>query len=117
MYCTEIENTKETQIVKSTVGRFIFNEHIPQDLGFVDRNKDKFSLEIDKLVDKKMLGKIVDKCFRKHGNIKTAEVLDYIKATGYKYSTIGAISISMNDIIVRKKNGNFKTGRRKDKCL
>ncbi|MDD7764169.1 MAG: DNA-directed RNA polymerase subunit beta' [Peptoniphilaceae bacterium] len=94
------EDTKETQIVKSTVGRFIFNEHIPQDLGFVDRNKDKFSLEIDRLVDKKMLGKIVDKCFRKHGNIKTAEVLDYIKATGYKYSTIGAISISMNDVIV-----------------
>ena len=94
------EETGESQIVKSTVGRFIFNEHIPQDLGFVDRSKDKFSLEVDKLVDKKMLGKIVDKCFRKHGNIKTAEVLDYIKSTGYKYSTIGAISISMNDVIV-----------------
>ena len=62
------EETGESQIVKSTVGRFIFNEHIPQDLGFVDRSKDKFSLEIDRLVDKKMLGKIVDKCFRKHGN-------------------------------------------------
>ena len=94
------EETGESQIVKSTVGRFIFNEHIPQDLGFVDRSKDKFSLEIDRLVDKKMLGKIVDKCFRKHGNIKTAEVLDYIKSTGYKYSTVGAISISMNDVIV-----------------
>ena len=55
---------------------------------------------MDRLVDKKMLGKIVDKCFRKHGNIKTAEVLDYIKSTGYRYSTIGAISISMNDVIV-----------------
>ena len=94
------EETGESQIVKSTVGRFIFNEHLPQDLGFVDRSKDKFSLEIDRLVDKKMLGKIVDKCFRKHGNIKTAEVLDYIKSTGYKYSTVGAISISMNDVIV-----------------
>ena len=94
------EETNESQIVKSTVGRFIFNEHLPQDLGFVDRSKDKFSLEVDRLVDKKMLGKIVDKCFRKHGNIKTAEVLDYIKSTGYRYSTIGAISISMNDVIV-----------------
>ena len=94
------EETGESQIVKSTVGRFIFNEHLPQDLGFVDRSKDKFSLEINRLVDKKMLGKIVDKCFRKHGNIKTAEVLDYIKSTGYKYSTVGAISISMNDVIV-----------------
>ena len=94
------EETGESQIVKSTVGRFIFNEHLPQDLGFVDRNKDKYSLEVDRLVDKKMLGKIVDKCFRKHGNIKTAEVLDYIKSTGYKYSTVGAISISMNDVIV-----------------
>lgn len=96
------EKTNETQLVRSTVGRFIFNEHIPQDLGFVDREKDKFALEIDTLVDKKMLGKIIDKCFRKHGNIKTAEVLDYIKSTGYKYSTIGAISISMNDVIVPK---------------
>ena len=59
-------------IVESTVGRFIFNENIPQDLGFVDRRmKDPFGLEIDFLVDKKSLGKIIDKCFRRHGNTET----------------------------------------------
>ncbi len=88
------------QLVESTVGRFIFNEHIPQDLGFVDREVDKYSLEIDQLVDKKMLGNIVEKCYRKHGNMVTATVLDHIKAMGFHYSTIGAITISMGDVIV-----------------
>lgn len=88
------------QLVESTVGRFIFNEHVPQDLGFVDRSKDQYSLEIDRVVDKKFLGVIIEKCFRKHGNIVTATLLDHIKETGYKYSTIGAISISMEDVIV-----------------
>ncbi|WP_041701802.1 DNA-directed RNA polymerase subunit beta' [Gottschalkia acidurici] len=88
------------KLVESTVGRFIFNEHIPQNLGFVDRSKDKYSLEIDTLVDKKMLGKIVDKCYRKHGNTVTSIVLDHIKSTGFKYSTIGAITVSIEDIIV-----------------
>ncbi len=88
------------KIVNSTVGRFIFNENIPQDLGFVDRSKDKYSLEIDRVVDKKFLGILVDKCFRKHGNAATAEMLDHIKEMGYKYSTIGAITISMGDVIV-----------------
>ena len=90
------------KIVESTVGRFIFNEHIPQDLGFVDRNVDKYSLEIDTLVDKKMLGKIVEKCFKKHGNVVTAQVLDYIKELGFRYSTKGAITISMADVYVPK---------------
>lgn len=90
------------KIVESTVGRFIFNEHIPQDLGFVDRNVDKYSLEIDTLVDKKVLGQIIDKCFRKHGNAVTAKVLDHIKELGFRYSTKGAISISMGDIFVPK---------------
>ena len=88
------------KIIESTVGRFIFNEGIPQDLGFVDREEDKYSLEIDKLVDKKILGDIIDRCFRKHGNIGTAILLDYIKSVGYKYSTIAAITISMGDIEV-----------------
>ncbi|QQY79421.1 DNA-directed RNA polymerase subunit beta' [Keratinibaculum paraultunense] len=88
------------RIIESTVGRFIFNEHIPQDLGFVDREKDPYSLEIDRLVDKKALGDIVERCYRKHGNIVTAEVLDHIKKIGFHYSTIGAITISMDDIIV-----------------
>ncbi len=88
------------RIIESTVGRFIFNEHIPQDLGFVDREEDPYSLEVDRLVDKKALGDIVERCYRKHGNIVTAEVLDHIKKIGFHYSTIGAITISMEDIIV-----------------
>lgn len=89
-------------LVESTVGRFIFNEHIPQDLGFVDRSVDKYSLEIDRLVDKKVLGTIVEKCYIKHGNTVTAAVLDEIKELGFKYSTKGAITISMEDVIVPK---------------
>ena len=88
------------QLVESTVGRFIFNEQIPQDLGYVDRRTDAYSLEIDRVVDKKALGDIIDRCFRKHGNISTAKMLDYIKSLGYKYSTIGAFTISMDDIHV-----------------
>lgn len=90
----------ETKLVESTVGRFIFNESIPQDLGFVDREKDKYSLEVDTLVDKKMLGKIVDKCYRRHGNTITAEVLDKIKEKGFKFSTKGAVTVSIEDIVV-----------------
>ena len=85
-------------LVESTVGRFIFNEGIPQDLGFVDREKDPFSLEVDFLTDKKSLGKIIDKCFRKHGNTKTAELLDYVKSMGYKYSTVGGITVAVADM-------------------
>nr|WP_297574151.1 DNA-directed RNA polymerase subunit beta' [uncultured Peptostreptococcus sp.] len=87
-----------SSLVESTVGRFIFNEGIPQDLGFVDRDKDPFSLEVDFLADKKSLGKIIDKCFRKHGNTKTAELLDYVKAMGYKYSTVGGITVAVADM-------------------
>ena len=90
----------ETRLVDSTVGRFIFNEDIPQDLGLVDREKDKFSLEIDKTVTKKYLEEIIYRCFRKHGNSRTAEVLDGIKQKGFRYSTVGAITISVSDITV-----------------
>ncbi|GAA6311887.1 DNA-directed RNA polymerase subunit beta' [Intestinibacter bartlettii] len=85
-------------ITESTVGRFIFNENIPQDLGFVNREEDPFGLEINYLVDKKALGKIIDKCFRKHGNTITAEVLDHIKSLGFKYSTIGGITVAVADM-------------------
>ena len=88
------------QLVESTVGRFIFNEHMPQDLGFVDRSKDKYALEINRVVDKKFLGIIIEKCYRKHANVVTATLLDHIKETGFKYSTIAAISVSMSDIII-----------------
>ena len=85
-------------ITESTVGRFIFNENIPQDLGFVNREEDPFGLEIDYLVDKKASGKIIDKCFRRHGNTITAEVLDHIKSLGFKYSTIGGITVAVADM-------------------
>lgn len=88
------------KIIESSVGRFIFNKDMPQDLGFVNREEDPYGLEIDATVDKKLLGKIVDKCFRKHGNIITANVLDTLKDLGYKYSTIGALSISISDVKV-----------------
>jgi len=86
------------KLVESTVGRFIFNEKIPQDLGFVDRSVDSYSLEINQLVDKKFLGKIIDRCFRKHGNTVTAMMLDHIKSLGFKFSTRGAITISVSDM-------------------
>ncbi len=88
------------QLVASTVGRFIFNQQIPQDLGFVDREKDPYGLEIDFLCDKKALGKIIDKCYKAHGNTGAVEMLDYIKATGYHYSTIGAVTISISDMMI-----------------
>ncbi|WP_042278219.1 DNA-directed RNA polymerase subunit beta' [[Clostridium] dakarense] len=87
-------------LVESTVGRFIFNENVPQDLGFVDRNVDPFGLEIDFLVDKKSLGKIIDKCFRKHGNTETAILLDHIKALGFKYSTVGGMTVAVADMTI-----------------
>lgn len=95
-----VNNDGTSKIVESTVGRFIFNEGIPQDLGMVNRDEDPYSLEVDLQVDKKMLSKIIDLTFRKYGNIRTAELLDYIKSMGYKYSTIGALTISMGDITI-----------------
>ena len=86
------------RLVESTVGRFIFNQQIPQDLGFVDREADPYSLEVDFLCDKKKLGKIIDKCYRRHGNTGTAIMLDYIKSMGYKYSTRAAVTISVSDM-------------------
>ena len=86
------------RIVESTVGRFIFNQNIPQDLGFVDREKDPYGLEIDFLVGKKELGKIIKKCFKVHANTGTVEMLDHIKALGYKYSTKAAFTISVADM-------------------
>ena len=99
----ELENGEIKQkTINATVGRLIYNEGIPQDLGFVDRTdpEKEFDLEIDFPVIKKNLGQIVAKCINAHGLSKTAEVLDYIKATGYKYSTKGAITVSVADVAV-----------------
>ena len=86
------------KLVESTVGRFIFNQGLPQDLGFVDREKDPYSLEVDFLCEKKALGKIIAACFKVHGNTETALMLDYIKDTGYHYSTVSAVTISISDM-------------------
>ena len=86
------------RLVESTVGRFIFNENIPQDLGYVDREKEPYALEVDFVLDKKMIGKVIDKCFRTHGNTMTAIMLDNIKNLGFKFSTRAAISVSVADM-------------------
>ncbi|MCI7704205.1 MAG: DNA-directed RNA polymerase subunit beta', partial [Clostridiales bacterium] len=88
--------------IETTLGRLILNSNVPQDMGFKPRNTldDMFALEIDTKVGKKELGRIVDMCFRTHGVSKTAEVLDNVKAMGYKYSTIGAVTVAVSDVIV-----------------
>lgn len=88
----------EGKLVESTVGRFIFNENIPQDLGYVDREKDKYSLEVDFVLSKSQLGKVIDRCFRKHGNTETALMLDKVKNLGFQFSTRGAITVSVDDM-------------------
>ncbi|MDD4688283.1 MAG: DNA-directed RNA polymerase subunit beta' [Eubacteriales bacterium] len=96
----EIDGEIHRAVVDTTIGRLIFNEKVPQDLGFVDRTKEEniFVPEISFLVGKKALGKIVENCIKVHGAAETAEVLDNIKAMGYKYSTRGAITISVSDM-------------------
>ena len=88
--------------VQTTVGRIIYNKGIPQDLGFVDRSNpdNEFEPEINFVITKKNLGKIVEKCINIHGLSRSAELLDYIKATGFKYSTTGAITVSIDDVKV-----------------
>ena len=89
-------------LVDTTVGKIIFNRPIPQDLGYVDRTKRENALkfEIDFLVGKKQLGKIIDRCIKVHGTAMTSEVLDDIKAQGYKYSTLSAITVAVGDATI-----------------
>ncbi len=98
----EVDGEVRRKIIDTTVGRIIFNEPIPQDLGFVDRSDPEhmFDYEISFRTGKKQLGDIVDKCIAKHGFTKSAEVLDAIKAMGFKYSTQGSITISISDMTV-----------------
>jgi len=95
----ETPEKKISKIIETTAGRIIFNEHIPQDLGFVDRKKqDKLlDLEINFKVGKSQLGQIIDKCIKIHGTERTAQVLDKIKALGFKYSTKAAITVAVCD--------------------
>ena len=99
---TDPDGTVRHKTIETTVGRLIYNQGIPQDLGFVDRTdpEKEFDLEIDFLVMKKNLGKIVARVINVHGLSVAAEVLDYIKATGYKYSTRAAITVSVADVSV-----------------
>ena len=97
-----VNGIEKHKIIETTVGRIMFNKGIPQDLGFVDRENEEneFDLEINFPVIKKNLGKIIEKSINAHGLSATAELLDYIKSTGYKYSTIGAITVSVSDVKV-----------------
>ena len=98
----EIDGKEVTKTIETTAGRLIYNQGIPQDLGFVDRTDPDhcFDLEINFPVIKKNLGTIIAKCIDKHGLNVSAELLDYIKSTGYKYSTKGAITVSVADVAV-----------------
>ena len=102
------------KLVESTVGRFIFNKGLPQDLGFVDRSKDPYSLEVDFLCEKKALGKIIAACFKVHGNTETALMLDYIKDTGYHYSTVSAVTISISDMEIPKAKAEIVSSAEKE---
>ena len=96
------DGTVKSGIVESTLGRFIFNEILPQDLGFVDRSipENELKLEVDFHVGKKGLKQILEKVINTHGATKTAEVLDSIKAMGYKYSTRASMTVSISDMTV-----------------
>ena len=97
-----VNGEEVTGIIDTTVGKIIFNNPIPQDLGFVERNvpEDYLKLEIDFLVGKKQIQKIIDKCIKVHGTQRTSEVLDSIKAQGFKYSTKGAITVAVCDAVI-----------------
>ena len=97
-----IDGVEKSRMIHATVGRLIFNEPIPPDLGFVERDtEDKlFELEIQQTIGKKLLGVIIDKCIRKHGFTIATEMLDAVKALGYKYSTRGSITVSIADMAI-----------------
>ena len=105
----EFNGVKESRMVDTTVGRIIFNEAIPQNLGYVDRtNEDeKFQYEIHSLVKKKDIGKIINRCINRCGSTQTAIVLDQIKALGYKFSTRAALTVSVSDMVIPEKKKDF----------
>lgn len=98
----EIDGEKRSKLIDTTLGKIIFNNPIPQDLGFVDRSdpENAFKLEVDFLVNKKTLGKIIDKCIKVHGVTVASEMLDKIKAQGYKYSTKSGITVAVCDATI-----------------
>ncbi|MFV0400360.1 MAG: DNA-directed RNA polymerase subunit beta' [Oscillospiraceae bacterium] len=98
----EVGREARTKLVETTVGRIIFNDPIPQDLGFVDRSdpEHEFDMEVSFLVRKKELERIITRCIARHGTTKTAELLDKIKEQGFKYSTRGAITVAVIDAVI-----------------
>ena len=96
----EIDGETKSKIIDATLGRLIFNSDIPQDLGYVNRNEDKFGLEINFVAGSKQLSQIVDRTIKIHGFTMAAEVLDSIKTMGYKYSTRASLSISVADMVI-----------------
>lgn len=105
----EIDGKVYSKFIKTTVGRLIFNEAIPQDIGFVSREtpEQQLDLEVDFLVKKDELKKIVDKCYRAHGNTVTAATLDKIKALGYKYSTLSGLTTCVFDMHIPAKKASI----------
>ncbi len=105
----EFDGVKESRMVETTVGCIIFNEAIPQNLGYVDRTNDyeKFRYEIDFLCDKKAIAKIINRCINKCGSTQTAVVIDKIKSLGYKFSTRGALTVSVSDMVIPQKKKDF----------
>ncbi|USF28057.1 DNA-directed RNA polymerase subunit beta' [Firmicutes bacterium ASF500] len=101
----EVDGEMRHKLVTTTVGRMIYNEAIPQDLGFVDRTDPEtmFDLEVNEVVGKKMLGKIIDKCITRHGFTTSAGMLDAIKDLGYHYSTVGSLTVAIADMTVPSK--------------
>ena len=96
----EIDGEMKSKKIETSVGRIIFNQGIPQDLGFIDRKEDPFQYEINFPVMKKSMGTIIERTIDKHGLIESAEVIDYIKALGFKYSTLAGITFSVADVKV-----------------
>jgi DNA-directed RNA polymerase subunit beta' len=96
----EINGEMKSKKIETSVGRIIFNQGIPQDLGFVNREEDPFQYEINFPVVKKTMGQIIDREIKVHGVVESAEVIDYIKSLGFKYSTLAGITFSMSDVKV-----------------
>ncbi len=112
----EINGETKTKLIDATLGRLIFNAPIPQDLGFINRDTEDslFELEIQTVVKKKELGKLIDYCIKKHGSAVCAEMLDSIKEMGYKYSTRASFSISVYDMTIPpEKKGFIDAAQRK----
>ncbi len=105
----EVDGKVYTELLETTLGKVIFNAPVPQDLGFVDRSnpENMFKLEINELVNKKVLGRIIERCIRVHGTAKSSVVLDNIKAQGYKYSTRSGITVAVCDATIPEKKAQY----------